>query len=30
MQDKLKGLTTLRMAYFREVYPPDTDFKTLE
>lgn len=30
MQDKLKGLTALRRAYFREVYPPDTDFQTLE
>lgn len=30
MQDKLKELTALRMTYFREVYPPDTDFQTLE
>lgn len=30
MQNKLKKLTALRMTYFREVYPPDTDFQALE
>ena len=30
MNDKIEELTELRMAYFREVYPADTDFQALE
>lgn len=30
MNDKIEELTELRMSYFREVYPADTDFQALE